>query len=259
MSPDGWKRATLGILFGLALAPPVGAADPSPCTVPEGLVYVDAELAHATAALSGQKRLRIVVVGSASSTGAGVSQPENAYPLQLERALARYLPEVRVSVVNKAERGAKAEAMVDRFARDVIPEKPTLVIWQTGTVEAVQSIDVDAFGETLVRGVDMLQSANIDVILMDMQYSPASLTLVNVGPYKDQMHWTAQEKDVLLFRRHDIMVRLWQDDVINLTSADRDVQRRNADLVHRCVGELLADMIVRATGVDLASRPKPSK
>ncbi|MSO92897.1 MAG: hypothetical protein EXQ86_05790 [Rhodospirillales bacterium] len=244
------------VALGLLIAPSAWAAD-SRCAVPEGLVYVDADLPHAAAALSGPRQLHIVVVGTASSTGAGVSQPGNAYPLQLERALARHLPEVQVSVVTKAERGTLAEAMVGRFEREVIPERPALVIWQTGTVEAVRLVDVDDFGETLAHGIDMLNSANIDVILMDMQYSPASMTLVNTGPYKDQMHWIAQEKDVLLFRRHEIMVRLSQDGMINLTSTDREAQKQNADLVHRCIGDLLADMIVRAAGVDLAARPKP--
>lgn len=250
-----WIASTFAALalFG---APAAQATDPR-CVVPEALVYVNATLPHATRALAAKQELRIVILGTSSSTGAGVSQPGNAYPTHLQRVLAQYVAGARIVIVNKAERGAKAETMLSRFEREVIPEKPSLVIWQTGTVEAVQSVDVDAFGEILTRGIDMLQKAKIDVVLMDMQYSPTSTTLLNIGPYKDQMHWVAQETDAALFRRYDIMVRLSRDGTVNLASLDQKEQRRNADLVHLCIGELLGELIAQAMGIDILARPKP--
>ncbi len=249
-----WIGATFATLMFLT-ALDAAAVDPR-CVVPEGLVYTDGELANTKSALVGKREIRILSLGTSSSAGSGVSQPSNAYPMQLEMGLQRLFPGVRIVIINKAERGATAEKMFGRLEREVIPERPTLVIWQTGTVDAVQSVDSDAFGDIITRGVQSLKKAGADVVLMDMQYSPTSTTLMNIGPYKDQMHWVAQEEDVVIFRRYDIMVRLSRDGTVNLSSPDQKVQKKSADLVHLCLGELLADMIVRATGIEPAAHSK---
>ena len=49
-----------------------------------------------------------------------------------------------------------ARDAADRFLREVLPLKPTLVIWETGTMEAVRGTGVDDFRETVQGGIDEL-------------------------------------------------------------------------------------------------------
>ena len=89
-------------------------------------------------------------------------------------------------------------------------KKPTLVIWQTGTVDAMRSIDPDDFRGAVDEGVAALQNAGADVVLMNLQYSPRTETMISAPPYLDNMRVVAQQHDVPLFDRFAIM-RHWNE------------------------------------------------
>jgi hypothetical protein len=89
----------------------------------------------------------------------------------LSSALAGRFPSARIKVVNLAVARQTAKAAVERLVRDVLPLKPTLVIWETGTMEAVRGIDVDEFRETVEAGINELRAAGAEVVLMNMQFS----------------------------------------------------------------------------------------
>src|ERR1700685_1959832 len=102
-----WRAALIGLL-ALATnlveaeeAPRAPAHDPTPppelCRVPDALVLADGRLPAVRVDLALHKPLRIVVVGTASSMGTGVSDPQKAYPERLWAALSRRLP-VKVTV-----------------------------------------------------------------------------------------------------------------------------------------------------------------
>ena len=55
-----------------------------------------------------------------------------------------------------------------------------------------------------------MQNAGADVVLMNLQYSPRTETMISVPPYLDNMRVVAQEHDVPLFDRFAIM-RQWND------------------------------------------------
>ena len=54
-----------------------------------------------------------------------------------------------MTVVNKGVGGETAEQMLARFTRDVLPYRPQLVIWQTGTNQALVSEDVQGYEKTV--------------------------------------------------------------------------------------------------------------
>src|SRR5205823_8246636 len=54
------------------------------------------------------------------------------YPHRLQLALAKFFPDVPITVVNKGVPRQSTRQMVGRFATDVIPEDPILVVWETG-------------------------------------------------------------------------------------------------------------------------------
>ena len=92
-------------------------------------------------------------------------------------------------MVNKGIGGQEAPVEFQRFDTDVIAEKPDLVIWQVGTNAVWQSPNQNppppSFDETTsaIRDglVKLRNETQADVILMDLQYVPAVLTLGQEG------------------------------------------------------------------------------
>ena len=72
-----------------------------------------------------------------------------------------------------------ARQMLERFPTDVIPEDPVLVIWETGTTDAVRGVGVDDFAATLQTGIDELKAHGIDVMLVDLQFSHSTTTVID--------------------------------------------------------------------------------
>ena len=72
--------------------------------------------------------------------------------------------------------------MVQRFATDVMPEDPVLVIWETGIADAVRGIDVDDFAMALQTGVEEIKNRAIDILLVDMQFSRSTAAVIDFEP-----------------------------------------------------------------------------
>ncbi len=143
----GWARRLSLILAGvlttaiIVRAPPVlGLAE---CTVPAELIDVDAKLPQLAEKLRSGGPVRIVALGGASTLGSAAGSPDLAYPRRLQEALLRWYPAIPISVVNKGVPRQTAQQMLARFPSDVFAEDPVLVIWETGTTDAVRGVDVE--------------------------------------------------------------------------------------------------------------------
>ncbi|HUC62621.1 MAG TPA: SGNH/GDSL hydrolase family protein [Alphaproteobacteria bacterium] len=255
-----YRLAIAACLAALAL-PGAAAADdakakPS-CDVPASVDFNDAPLPNLAARLKARAPVEIVVMGSGSSAGMGASSLAKAYPARLATDLAARIPGAQFTIDNLSRRGMLAIEMERRFKREVAAKKPALVIWQTGTVDAVRGIDVASFGQTLSNGIDALKAMGADVILMNMQYSPVTATALNSGRYLDYMRWLAQNHAAPLFDRYGIM-KYWEESgAIDVTGGTKAEQGRDDDFVHGCIAELLAAMIANAAAPDMVSAPKP--
>ncbi len=227
LTPDGARAALTGA-----------------CTVPDYLLSSDYRLRRVQAAAEKQKSLRIVVIGTGSSALAGPDGPKSAYPARLEAALGSRLPGVDVKVITLVRTRLTAMDLARSMNKVVEDEKPDLVIWQTGTTDAIRRIDQDEFKLALDRGVERLQKAGTDVILMNMQYSPRTELMIALGPYSDTMRVVAQQRSVPLFDRLGIM-RYWSDHgAFDLYAAGRDDVL--AHRVHDCIGRAIAGLIVES-------------
>ena len=158
----------LTLLAGLCAAAAARAQDASKdasqaavqsCEVPAYLLTSDSPLPKVADAVKSGHSLDILVVGSRSSTIP--SSEASAFPARLQAYLKERLPSVivNVSVELQAKKTAK-EAATDlvKFASD---KKATLVVWQTGTVDAMRSVDPDDFRGAVDDGVAALQKAGI--------------------------------------------------------------------------------------------------
>jgi hypothetical protein len=236
----GAARLLCGLAAGLAFLPgAVRAQDvAAQCQVPAELATLEDPLPRLASRL-GDRPLSVTVIGSGSSAGAGTSGASRAYPQVLQRELERRLG-TPVVVDSIARRGATAADMLEIIRRNVVPRRPALVIWQTGTADAVRGVDINTFGDALEKGLDALHERGIDVVLMDMQYGPQTDSLLKLRPYRNYMLWAARGRDVPLFRRHDVMSYWAERGVVELSATTRPDQVKAADFVHDCLGRLLA-------------------
>jgi hypothetical protein len=176
----------------------------------------------------------------------GASGPEAAYPTRLEAALKAHFPAANIQVVNKGVSRQSARQMLDRLASDVLTERPALVVWETGTAEAVRGAEVDDFINALLTGVDKMGEAGIDVLLMDTQYSRSTARIINFQPYVDAIGQVAGMRDLVIFPRY-LLMRTWVDEE-RFSFADKSPPeaRKLADQIYDCLGRLLARSIAKA-------------
>jgi hypothetical protein len=241
----------LTILAGLLTAVHARAEDaPQSCDVPDYLLTTDSALPKVADAVKGRHPLDILVVGSRSSTintGDG-----SAYPGRLQAMLRDKLPSITVNVSVELQVKKTAEEVAATLVKLVEAKRPTLVIWQTGTVDAMRSIDPDDFRTAVDEGVVAVQNAGADVVLMNLQYSPRTETMISVPPYLDNMRVVAQQHDIPLFDRFAIM-RQWNDSGdFDLFSTSHGIEL--AKRVHDCLGRALSKFVVDAAHLDPAQQ-----
>ena len=128
----------------------------------------------------------------------------------MQAALKDRLPQLAVDVSVEIQAKKTADEIATNLVKLMEGKRPTLVIWQTGTVDAMRSIDPDDFRTAVDEGVVAMQKAGADVVLINPQYSPRTETMISVPPYLDNMRAVAQQHDVPLFDRFAIMHQ-WND------------------------------------------------
>lgn len=234
-----WVAAIGAILVCTAVAP---AEPQDACPVPGYLLFGDAPLERVAAAANKEKKLKVVVIGTASAMLPGPDGASVAFPARLEAALKKRLPKLDISLVTLTKPRQTAAEMSDSIEKLIVDEKPNLVVWQTGTYDALKGVDPEEFRSSISDGVEALHTRGADVVLVNMQYSPRTESMIALGAYLDNMRWVAREREVPLFDRNAIM-RHWNDvGAIDLYAATKDVS--TAKKVHDCIGRALAAMII---------------
>ncbi len=224
------------------------AQQPADCPVPNYLLYGDSALDRVNKAVAEKKALKIVVVGTASATLPGRDGASSAFPAKLETALQQQLPGIAVSVTAYAKPRQTAAQMAESLEKLLLDEKPNLVVWQSGTFDALQGTDPEQYRASVAEGVETVQAGGADVVLMNMQYSPRTESMLPLGGYADNMRWVAREREVPLFDRLAIMRNWYDNGVIDLYAATKDISV--AKRVHDCIGRALASMIVEAARLE---------
>ena len=240
---------------GIALlSAPAGAfGQEQECPVPERFYAFEPPLTKTAKALAGGREVVIAVLGGASTVGLAAGGPNLAWPARMSSVLAGKFPSARTKVVNLAVARQTAKAAAERFSRDVFPLKPTLVIWETGTMEAVRGTDVDEFRETVQAGINELHTARTEMVLMNMQFSRETDAMIQFGPYLIAMRELADANDVPLFRRHGIM-RYWaENDFLDLRSREAEKRRQLAAKLYDCIGHAMADFVTRGVAAAKAA------
>jgi len=241
----------LTLLAGLGPASLSRAEDAAPtCEVPGYLLASDSTLSKVAAAVKGGKPLNVLVVGSRSSTIPG--QEASAYPAQLQATLKDKLPSTPVNLSVELLPSKTAEEAGAALVKLVEAKGPTLVIWQTGTVDAIRGIDPDDFRNAVDEGVAALQKDGVDVVLLNPQYSPRTETMTSLPPYLDNIRVAAQQHGVPLFDRFAIMRHWNEQGDFDLFSTTHGVEL--AKRVHGCLGRALSKFVIDAAHLDQAQQ-----
>jgi hypothetical protein len=239
------------MLAGPLTAAPARAEDAAPtCEVPAYLLASESSLPKVADAVKSGHSLGILVVGSRSST---INTSDgSAYPARLQAMLREQLPSVAVNVSVELQVKKTAEEVAASLVKLVEAKKPTLVIWQTGTVDAMRSIDPDDFRGAVDQGVAALQNAGTDVVLMNLQYSPRTETMISAPPYLDNMRVVAQQHDVPLFDRFAIMHQWNEQGDFDLFTASHGIEL--AKRVHDCLARALSKFVIDAAHLNPAQQ-----
>ncbi|CAO3446136.1 hypothetical protein [Azospirillum largimobile] len=251
--------ATAIALAALALPIPGHASsvavDPA-CSVPDTVLAPGEGLPRVSAQLAAGQPLSVLIVHSAKQA----SKPGIVgYPARLEEELKLRLSgraqrtTVRTTVLSLP--GEPAPAMVAPLAQAVDDQRPALVVWQTGTVDAMRNLDPEGFGTALQAGIAEVQRRGADIVIMDMQYSMHTAQLIDFAPYVSYMSWLAQSSDIFHFPRYDIMRHWVEDGRVDFADEGDEAKRRSYDFVHRCIGQLLAESIATMIAPSAAIPP----
>ncbi len=255
---DVFRLVLLGTIFaGLGLAGPglAGAAlaiepvvIPAQCAAPDDAAGMTEALPRVAASLRPGAVLEVLVVGSAPMFGRSPPALRTpgvvAFPWRMAEALEAAMPGLTVNITARGGHGATAGEMADMI-RDALAAKPyALLLWQTGTVEAVQNLPPDDFAQALIEGVDAATGKGADVVLVDPQYSRFLQAHTDVEPYERALEEVAAMPNVELLHRFDLMHRWADDGQLDLEHAEEAERRATLELLHKCLGAYLARIVL---------------
>ncbi len=200
---------TLCAAMAVVLAHPEGAWSQSAaefCLSANQSISLGAPLARTAVRLKAGA-LRIVAVGSSSTTGLWVLSPDATYPGVLRRELAALRPAAQIEVINSGRVGDTVSGTMARFQSDVMAYAPDLTIWQLGTNDVAWGGRADGLKDQIVAGVRALKAGGADVILMDLQYAPVILASSQHELMQATIAEVAKQERTGLFSRFALMRR----------------------------------------------------
>jgi hypothetical protein len=207
-----------------------------PSQIPVQPAPLDFDLPNLAERLKSAGPVKIVALGSSTTAGRG---DVVAYPYRLEALLrAQHPPPLMIDVFNRGVSGQEAQVDFDRLEQDVIAENPCLVIWHFGTNSIWQgpADHPPSLTDTVAavkKGIMRLrQLGKIDIVLMDLQFSPAMLTSAKIGDTNVMVSAISQlagDLSVNLFRRFDMM-KAWHE--VEQISFDQIVDPKDDKRLH---------------------------
>lgn len=214
--------------------------EPRRCNTHADLFSFEHKFPNLAESLLQRRKTKIVAIGSSSTAGEGDILP---YPARLEMLLRGGFHHRVIDVLNRGFSGQEAPSELSRFEPDVLAEAPALVIWQVGTnaVFRKEEFNFDDVMVAVAAGLRWLKNLPIDVVMMDLQYTPALVEGGKLEFSRDlvaRISRAAQDSGVNIFRRFDLM-RHWvvQDGIPigELVREDDDKKLHTSEWATNCV------------------------
>ena len=226
---------------------------PIACTAPAEFLHFDRPLLHTMRTLASGEPLTIVAIGSSSTAGAGASSSAATYPSRLAAELRQRFPGHAITVLNRGINGEETDAMMARFAKDVMAAHPQLVLWQVGTNSVLRDHPLNPHEAQLHEGIKELKAADADVVLIDPQYSPAVIAKSETEGMVEQIAVAAKAENVDLFRRFAMMRNWYEVDHLGFDVFVSPDHLHMNDWSYACLAKLLGAAISEAATRPIAS------
>lgn len=190
--------------------------------------------------------IRIIALGSSSTEGTPDLAKDAVFPAVLGRELERET-NTRIEVINKGKGGENIYNMVARLERDVLSQKPDLVVWQLGSNDVLQMDGVEGPIARMQQALDDLRVRDLPVVLVDLQAGPMIEKDRDSPVMQAAIEKAAQRSGVMHFHRLALMKRLVETKTAEMPELVGADGLHMTELAHYCTGRLLARQIARAS------------
>lgn len=239
----------MALLALSAVRPPAVSAGPEgapPLVCPSSadVETPDQPLDHLAAAIKSGQPLEVLALGSANTVASGKA----GYPYAMVQTLAAALPHTAFRLTIQGGRGLTAADLLDDLHAALKRQRIPLVIWQTGTVEAVRGIRPEELRDVLEEGAAMIDAQGGNLVLMDPQFSRFLRANTDIDPYERAIAAAAELPGTNLFRRFDLMHSWAEDGTLDLERTAAAEQPAVVSLLNQCVGRALARFVLNGIG-----------
>jgi len=229
-------------------APPLA---PAFCPAPAALTTAGLPLGAVRAALRPGGHLEILAVGSGSILGPPPGEVFDSFPYRLAQALKGAAPGAEIVLSLYGGRGLTAASLAATLDQMLAARPAQLVLWQTGTIEALRQLPPPALAHALDEGAARVRASGAALILIDPPYSRFLRMHADLAPYEAVLRGAATLPGVMLFPRFDLMRGWAKGGGIDLERVGRAERRAEARRLQACLGRALAQQVL--SGVALAA------
>jgi hypothetical protein len=174
-----------------------------------------------------------------------VQNPPSGFFSQLSRALEASVQGLHAVVTVRGGRGLLAPMQLALIRTALAQHAYQVVLWQTGTVDAVQDEPPEDFYQALTDGADTIAHAHADLVLVEPQYSRFLEANADLSPYLSAMQAAGAAQGTLVFHRYALM-HDWEDaGLIDLEHAPLTDRPAVAARLHACIAAEMARALLR--------------
>lgn len=168
---------------------------------------------------------------------------------RMVQILRTAVPGADIRLVLVGGHGATAADMLATLQRETAIRHFALVLWQTGTVEALRKTGPDTFRETLEHGARLVSDQGGDLILIDPQFSRVVRAHADLTPYERTFRDVAEQQGVTLFGRFDLTSHWVATGELDLEKASTAERAHLSEMQQDCLAHALAGMVLKAAGI----------
>jgi acyl-CoA thioesterase I len=215
-----------------------GPLGPETCPIPTRFVTSQQPFGPLKAAIAA-RTVDILAIGSGATTGGG-GEPDGTFPYRMLTALRAARPQVAFELTVRGGRGMSAEQLLPLLRDALKQSSPAVVLWQTGTVEAVHGMRPDRMRAALRAGLEAVRSVDGSLVLINPQYTRAFRANTDIEPYETELRRLGALPGASLFPRYDL-TRSWVESrQIDPERAPENARAAVLDRLNTCLGQALA-------------------
>lgn len=190
--------------------------------------------------------IKVVAFGSSSTEGTGQLPKSEIFASVFGRELSKELL-TPVEVINKGKGGDTISKMIARMERDVLAQKPDLVVWQLGVNDVLQMEGVEAPISQMKAAIDTLRAHGLPVVLVDLQAAPMVDRDKDTPVMQAAIEKEGARPGVLHFHRQALMRRMIETGDSTMDDLVLKDGLHMSQLGHLCTGQLLAQQIAKSS------------